>query len=246
MSTRARSIRVEDILPKGWAELFDRNSPRVGIGYDIATTTKGKSNPSAITVTQQGGNTYYARLLLRFKAGDPEIPWLLLNLIVEGLRSRDLRARKLCIDATNERYFAVQTRAKFAGKLPVELVVASENTDYRGETMSMKDYLANLLINTMDDGYYALPPERWVERDYRQTVRDRGSFFSDVLDDGGHADCHRSGELALHALIAAGGPATAAAVATGRYGAPARGPARKLNNKFAHKFGRRGGSRRAI
>jgi hypothetical protein len=219
-SRRRGAIRIEDVFPKGWAERFDPHYPRVGIGYDIATTTNDQSNPSGITVTQQVNNTYFARLMLRFKAADPEIAWALLGFIIEGLRTRDLRARRLCMDATNERYFAVQTRSKFAGRVPVELVVTSENINFRGEEMSVKAYLANLLINTCDDGYLGLPPERFVEVDFRQTVRDRGTFYSDVLPDGGHADCHRSAELALHALVApGGGKPEAEGARVGSYGA---------------------------
>lgn len=246
MSNRRRqSIRVEDVLPAGWEKLFVPTATKIGIGYDVATTTKQKSNPSAITVTQQVNNTYFARLVLRLKAGKPEIPWEILDRILDGLKTRDLRPRRLCIDGSNERYFAVQTKERFVGRVPVEIVIAGEKTTYRGEEMSMKDYLANLLLNEIEDGYYALPPERFIERDYRQTVRDRGSFVSDVLEDGGHGDCHRSGELSLHAIVSKGGPAEAAAAGTGSLARNAR-PARKLNNPFAHKFEKRAGSRRAI
>ena len=102
--------------------------------------------------------------------------------------------------------------------MPVELIINSEKTTYGGEAMLWKNYLANLFINTIDDGYLALPPGKWLQTDIRQTVKDRGSFSCDVIEDGGHGDCHRAIENMLHGLIAKGGPVEAAPMAVGGYG----------------------------
>ena len=59
---------VEDIarlLPRDWTSLLDPTAPRLGLGYDIATTTSKKSNPSPITLMQQKGLSYFARLVVR-------------------------------------------------------------------------------------------------------------------------------------------------------------------------------------
>jgi hypothetical protein len=236
------SIPVANILPPGWLDYFDRDSPRIGIGLDPATTTKKTSNPSGITVTQQVGLMYFARLILRFKTDDPDITEALLRLILDGLRSRGLSARRLCIAATNERFFAAAMRKKFAGKVPVELVIESEKTSYLGEEMLFKAYLGNLFVSTIDDGYLPLPPSEWVKNDVRLVVRERGTFDADLGEDGGHGDTFVSTGLSLHALKTKGGPAEAAAVRRGTFGlAGTNAAARKLNNPHAHRYGRQPG-----
>lgn len=227
-------MNVANILPPAWPAAFAPHGPRIGLGLDIATTTNKKSNPSALAVVQQIGLSYYARLVLRLKTGDPAVLRTLISLILSGL-PHGLRARRLCVDATNERFFAVDLRRALAGTLPVDLIVSSENTDYGGETMSWKDYLGNLLINTCEDGYLGLPPEKWLEIDLRQVTRERGTFQADVIEDGGHADCFDGIKLALHSLVAKGGPVQAHAAGPGNFGT-AVAPRRSLKNPYASAF----------
>jgi len=227
-------IRVADILPPGWLDVFAPDAPRIGIGLDPATTTKAKSNPSGISVIQQVGLVYFARLVVRFKTDDPDVTEGLLTLILDGLRSRGLSVRRLCILATNERFFATALRKKFTGKVPVELVIESEKTAYLGEEMLYKAYLGNLFVGTIDDGYLPLPPEEFIKRDVRQVVRDRGTFDAEVAEDGGHGDTFASTSAALHALKTKSGPAIASAACVGTYGTP-RNPGRQLFNKTAER-----------
>lgn len=246
-TARSKTLRVEDVLPAGWLNCFSRSHRVVGIGCDLGTTTKDKSNPTAIAVGQQVNLTTYARLVLRFKNDDPEVLRAIFGLILDGLASIDLRARRLCIDATNERFFAVDLRKALVAKVPVELIINSEKTTYGGEEMLWKQYLANLFINTIDDGYLALPPAKWLQTDLRQTVRDRGTFVCDVMEDGGHGDCHRALENMLHAIVAKGGPAEAQGAQVGQYGSK-RGtfdPKRDAGRLRAAVEGRRG-PRRAV
>lgn len=203
-----RALKVSEILPRGWEDVFSPVHTRIGIGYDIATTTNKKSNPSSLAVVQQVGHSCIGRLILRWKTKDPEVAKAILRRVITGL-PHGLRARRLCIDASNERYFATQVRSEFAGLVPVELVVASEGTTYRGEEMNWKTYLGNQLVNLVDDGYLALPEAEWLRRDLRQVVKDRGMFVCEVSEDGGHGDCFDALKLAVHAVVAAGGPAHA-------------------------------------
>ncbi|MBM3851749.1 MAG: hypothetical protein FJ399_01190 [Verrucomicrobia bacterium] len=221
-------IRVADILPKNWLDVFSPHHGQIGIGLDPATTTKATSNPSAIVVDQRVNLTHFFRLALRFKTADPDVTFYLLNTIVTGLRGRGLSVRRLCILATNERFFAVSVRKKMTGKVPVELVIESEKTTYLGEGMLMKAYLGALLVNTIDDGYLALPGAEFVKTDLRLVVRDRGTFDSEIGEDGGHGDIFAAGGAAIHAITAKGGVPEAHAVQVGTFGArPAVG--RKLH-----------------
>jgi hypothetical protein len=236
------SVRVANILPPGWADVFDPDRPRITIGFDPATTTKKKSNPSAITVTQQVGLFYYARLVVRMKTSDPDVIHALLDLILTGLRARGLSVRKLVILATNERFFAVTLKKKFAGRLPVKLLIESENIVYQGQTLKVKAYLGNLFVNTISDGYLPIPSERFVKDDLRQVVMDRGTFDAEVAQDGGHGDVFASTAASLDGQITGGGPAKAEAAPVGTI-AGTKGPTRRMQNPHARRFIRRVGGR---
>ena len=60
-------MTIAELLPKDWLDVFAPDARRIGAGLDVATTTGGKSNPSALAFTQEGGLTSYVRLLQRFK-----------------------------------------------------------------------------------------------------------------------------------------------------------------------------------
>jgi hypothetical protein len=209
-------MKVGAALPKGWASVISAEHPRLGIGFDIGTTAKQKSNPSAIALTQQVGMIYAVRLLVSWKSKDPAVARALIDQILTGIPA-GLRVRRLCVDATSEKYFAVDIRRAFANRVPVELVVASASTEYMGEKMIYKVYLGNLLCNTIEDGYMALPKETWIQRDFRSVVRDRGTFEAEVDDDGRHGDCFDAVKLSLHAMVVPGGPVQASAAGVGNY-----------------------------
>lgn len=231
------SIRLADLLPNGWLDLIDPRYPRIGLGLDLATTTGAKSNPSAFALTQEVGLMKMVRLLVRFKTADPDVTTGLVTSVHSGLRSLGMNARRLCIDATNERFFAVTLKKSLVGKLPVELVISSEKTTYLGESMLMKPYLGNLFVNTIDDGYLGLPPLEWLKGDIRQVVRDRGTFDAEVAEDGGHADCFDGIKLSLHALHGKGGKAEAKAAGPGTMGRREQ-ETRKVLNPYAQRFTR--------
>lgn len=251
--SRATGIRVADVLPKGWQHHLSAH-PRLGLGFDVATTLKagggkGKrstvSNPSAICLTQQVGNDYIARLMLRFRTNDPAVAIALLEAVLAGVRARDLRIRRLCIDATNERFFAMNVKSHFAGRMVVDPVVASEGTEYLGLKMKFKQYLGSLLVDHIDDGYWQCPEDEWLRNDLRSVKKIGDTFDAEVDENGNHGDCFDAAKLALHALVRGGGPATASAAGTGSMGAAAK-PERKVLNPFARKFASGGGTRRAI
>lgn len=228
-------MNTENILPADWTDLISPDQPRLGLGIDPATTTKKRSNPTAIALVQESGFMAYVRLVLRYKTADPAIARAIIRMIISGL-PHNLRIRRVCIDATNERYFAADLRRQLAGIVPVSLIVSSESTTYLGEKMSFKNYLGNLLVNRMEDGYLALPPEDWVKRSMRQVTIERGTFTADVAEDGEHGDVFDAVKNGLHAITSSSGPAEATAVAVGSAG----NGGRQLKNPYAPKFQRGG------
>lgn len=227
-------ILASSIVPHGWRD-FLAPSGAVGIGADLATTTQAKSNPSALALVQQAGADFIVRLVIRFKTSDHNVlPLLLRDLCA---LPHGLRVRKVCVDATNERFFAAAVKQQLAGTVVVEPVVSSENMEWRGEKMSVKSYLGNLLVNTMEDQHLLLPRAEWLRDDLRAVKRDRGGFAAEVDADGNHADCFDAIKLALYALAGAGGgPAMAEAVAVGSFGAD-RSERGGIRNTLARFFG---------
>ncbi|MBI4623702.1 MAG: hypothetical protein HY736_10870 [Verrucomicrobia bacterium] len=250
------SIPVSDVLPKGWQHYIDGQYPRLGMGFDVATTLKvagggrGKtkstvSNPSAICLDQLVGHDCVTRLLVRFRTNDPAVAIALLDAIVNGLPA-GLRVGKLCIDATNEKFFAATVKSHFAGRVVVVPVVNSVSTEYRGLKMNFKQYLGGQLVDYFDDGYCPIPEADWLCNDMRLVKKIGDTFDSEVDEHGNHGDTFDAKKLALHALLKGGGPAEAAAaqMSAGMYTGYPR-PERRLLNPFASKFRRRG-IRRAI
>ncbi|MCX6997549.1 MAG: hypothetical protein NTV49_10795 [Kiritimatiellaeota bacterium] len=208
-------MKVSEILPRGWVDLLDAGFPKLGIGFDVATTTKKKSNPSAIALVQQVERMVFARLVVRWKSKDPAIAAALFGAILDGVAGKF--AVRAAIDATSEKFFAVDFRRKFAGRCSVRLVVASEGLEYRGEKMIYKAYTGNLLCNQIEDSLLALPAEAFIRNDFRLVVRDRGTFDAEVDENGGHGDVFDAVKLGLLCLLSKGGPVQAAAAGNGGY-----------------------------
>jgi hypothetical protein len=200
-----------DVLPSNWRDFISLDHRRVALGIDPATTTRQKSNPTAIALLQQVGLMVYVRLLVRFKTSDDRVTTAIAREIATTL-PHGLKLRRLCILATNERFYAAALKRHLAGIVPVEMLIESEATQYLGQKMLFKAYLGNLLCNQIEDGYLALPDEPWVKSDIRQVVRDKGTFTAEVDEDGSHADGFSAITAALHGLAGPGGPAIAAAI----------------------------------
>lgn len=184
---------------------------QVGIGFDVATTTGDVSNPSAVTVRERVGGERFDRLKIVWKERQPQVARHRLERIVETVRRRPAGggARRLCIDASNERYFATETADLFRHLIPTQLVIAGQTVTPRpagyyekdGE-VNYKTWLGDLESATVNDGRLALPPDRYVKNDYRMVLKDRGRYVCtpDAIT-GAHGDLFDSGKLAEFALI---------------------------------------------
>lgn len=180
----------------------------VGFGLDPATTEGDAANPTSITVMERSGVEFIAPLTFVWKTRDPAIARSRIERVVRTVR--DLRPgnppRRLCIDATNERYFATDLQRDMAPLIPVELVIASETVEQPGgESITRKALLGSRYVGEMDDNHLTLAPERYLRDDHRLVKRDRGSFSCDPGPNGEHGDTFDSHKLALHALTSTAG-----------------------------------------
>jgi hypothetical protein len=204
-------------------------SGKVGIGFDIATTEKGVSNPTAVSVVERVGAEYIVPLVVTWKTADPEVAEERIRRIIAAVAARKEggRARGLAIDATNERYFASRLRSSLRSQLPCRLVVGSETIERAGyEPMTMKQFLGAILVGELDDNHLTLPPERYIRDDWRLVKKERGMFVCEPDVDGKHGDTFDSTKLAIHCIASGGGVLEAEAIAVGSQPPDSSGTAR--------------------
>lgn len=195
---------------------------KVGLGWDLATTEKATSNPSAFVVVEQQGNDLIVRAILTWKTADPALAEERVRRVIAAVAARKDggKARRLCIDATNERYFASDMQKVFRGELPVELVVGSEGHNKPGsEPMTMKQYLGSLLVGHAEDNHLTLPASRYIREDFRLVKKERGSFVCEPDAQGRHGDTFDGTKLAVYALTKNSSVVNAIPVRMGGYSA---------------------------
>lgn len=184
----------------------DKRAP-IGLGLDVATTTKAKSNPTVLAIAEEHGVEIVVRAYIVWKTRDPAVAT---ERIERTLRvcSRRLggRPRGLGVDATNERYFAEDLRKQFSSEAPVILVVGSERVDRPGldKPTNWKEFLGDQYVGVLEDNHLTLPPEAYVRIDHRLVRKDRGLFVCEPDSDGRHGDTFDAAKLAVHALRSAG------------------------------------------
>jgi len=184
----------------------------VGIGFDVASTTGETSNPSSITVMEELGGERFARLILVFKSKSRELMADRLHDITEIVRARPAGgpARRLCIDASNERLAAEETANDLRPFLPVELVLSGATIQPPGYTQptNYKTFLGDIYSAAVNENTLALPPDPYVKSDHRMPMKDQGRYLCTPDADGKHGDTFDSGKLALYALQSSGGALT--------------------------------------
>jgi hypothetical protein len=216
---------------------------RIGLGWDLATTTSETSNPSSLTVLEEDGRDLLARAKFVWKTADPDVAMERTLRVVKAIAQRREggRARRLCVDATNERYFAQLVRKALCGDIPVELVVGSETIEVPGEPkpITMKQYLGGQLVAELDDNHLTLPPERYVREDWRLVRKEKGQFVCEPDASGRHGDTFDSTKLGLRALRSTeGGIETVEGIHTGGNAGrmPAFKPRKLAPRRFARHF----------
>lgn len=210
-------IWCEDELPADWTRHLIPGA-QTSVGADPATTEKDKSNPFAVCVTQLIDGVYAGKVFFRFHSSDGAKCREILKEICEAVRPRCL-----AIDATSERFWAGETRTAIQGICPVELVVASERTEYEGESVTFKTYLGNLAVNAIDDRQSALPPDKACRDDFRLVRRFRGGFDNMQDSAGHHGDSFDAYKQSIYAQICDCGKVEASAVQVGNRIASAGG-----------------------
>ena len=203
-----------------WLAEYLHPEKKVGLGFDVATTTKQKSNPSVLSVVEEHSPEKLVRMLMVWRTKDPDVARYRIGRVLEIIGKRKGgRARAMALDATNERYFAEDCRKIFRARVPVLLVVSSEAVDKPGleKPTNWKEFLGDQYVGLLEDNHLTLPPESYVRTDHRLVMRDRGRFVCEPDDEGRHGDTFDAGKLGVHALVHRGADARAVPMAVGSY-----------------------------
>lgn len=154
----------------------------VGIGFDVASTTNEKSNPSAIRVTENLGGERFARADIVFKSKKRAVMSDYLQRVVKVVRERPAGgpARRLCIDASNERLAAEETKDDLMPFVPVQLIlggatVEPKPTGYQDD-VNYKTYQGDCYSTAINDGRYVLPPDDYIKQDHRLPIKNNGKY----------------------------------------------------------------------
>lgn len=203
-------------ISSAWADLLT-DSP-LAIGYDVATTESGVSNPSAINVMQREGRVAISRLVITWKTREPAVARQVIRCIFDDIEARAKKSRRFVIDASSEKYYAADIQTEFRRRCPVELVSGNQKMEFRGESLDAKSLLGNMYCSALEDGLLLLPAGAFIELDHRLVKREGGRFVTDLGPGGEHGDSFDAGKLAYWGLQA-GGSTQAQAMQVGGSGA---------------------------
>ena len=202
----AHCLAVDDgePIPASWADVL-REGDDISIGYDVATTEGGKSNPSSITVSRKVGKGVEELLKVRWKSKEYKYCVEMVRRIATAVSTAARRsARCLCIDATSERFFAALVQDELRKIVPGKLIGSSESSSSGGQRYNYKTYMGNLYTTALEDGLIALPQARWVFDDYFLVRKEKGLYVTPVDSNGNHGDSFDSGKLAYFGFEASG------------------------------------------
>ena len=222
----------------------------IALGYDVATTQNGQSNPSAVNVMQRDGGVAISRLVVTWKTREPEVARQVLTAVLDDIQATGRKPRRLVIDASSEKYYAADMRTYLRLRCPVDLVAGGEKLKFRGEEMDAKTLLGNMYVSAMDDGLILLPAGDWIEMDHRLVKREAGRFVTDLGPGGEHGDTFDAGKLSYWGLQGGGGSAKAEAAAVGSGSIAGNGNSQSLKTRpgligpiGGRRFGHSGGFR---
>ncbi len=206
---------IEDAI--AWLKAKLGGGP-VGCGWDLATTTEETSNPSSFTVTERFGGAYIERLVCTWKTASDEVQEARARVLLETIAARlqGGRARRLCIDATNERLFARRMQRVLGRLVTVELVVGSEtmilpsaSKDHKAEdAVNKKTFLGDQYMTAFREGQIDVPASVYIKDDHRMVKKEKGLFVCKPAPDGKHGDTFDSGKLSMHAINSSSGALT--------------------------------------
>jgi hypothetical protein len=184
---------------------------KVAVGVDWASSQKDGSNPTSVTVTEADAENEIQRVVIIWKASNPDLQRERLRRIVTAINDRKEggRVRRVGQDATGQQLFCRDVAKDLAGLAPVENVVMSETVEIPGydTPVTKKTYYSDLYVAKFNDNRITAPPERYYREDHRLPKKIKGLYVCEPQADGKHGDTFDSGKIASYMLKSSGGSA---------------------------------------
>ncbi len=193
-----------------------------GVGFDVATTTSGTSNPSCVCVTEKRGLERRQPLMVIWKERKPQVARERFGRILDTIaaRPRGGPAKRFCIDGSNERYFAEETVDIFRAKCPGEVIIAGSTVDPQpagyDDKVNYKTYTGDGYATAINDNHYSMASAEYLKVDHRMVLKDGGRYVCVPAPDGKHGDTFDGGKLGELAVMDRGVPGNIVAFETVR------------------------------
>lgn len=188
---------LNKLIPPTWAEHL--KGGKVCLGLDVASTIDDKSNPSALTVTEQWEGIFYERLVVRWKTDDMDVMKSMIRHVLDPVPKSYRKA--LVVDKSNEKFAANKLRKMLAGEIRVIGFAGNNSVIFEGEKTDAKTAMGSAYCAALEDGIIAMPAGKWLRDDHRLVKRNGAKFECKPDKDGNHADTFDSGKLAYWGFI---------------------------------------------
>lgn len=163
---------LNKLIPPTWAEHL--KGGKVCLGLDVASTIDDKSNPSALTVTEQWEGIFYERLVVRWKTDDMDVMKSIIRHVLDPVPKSYRKA--LVVDKSNEKFAANKLRKMLAGEIRVIGFAGNNSVIFEGEKTDAKTAMGSAYCAALEDGIIAMPAGKWLRDDHRLVKRNGAKF----------------------------------------------------------------------
>lgn len=176
-------------LPAG---LITHAKGKISLGLDLGTTTKEKSNPTALAAVAAELDGFHVPSLAWWKTSDPRVTKGRVKAVVIALKEAGVEVIGLGIDGTSETFFAKELASELSGLCEVTIYIGSASVegqkDVDGFSVNVKAHKGNRLSNLAESDKLSLPGGRYVYDDFMLVKRRGGSFDASIGSQGQHGD----------------------------------------------------------
>jgi hypothetical protein len=185
-------------LPAG---LLEHCKGSVTLGLDLGTTTKEKSNPTALSGVMPEGDGFHTPFCAWWKTSDGRVTIGRVKQVVIALKAAGVTVNGLGIDGTSETLFARALREELADLCEVTIYIGGANVegekDIDGGNVNVKAFKGNTLSNLAESDKLSLPGGRGVYDDFMLVKKRGGTFDASIGSQGQHGDVFDSVALGI-------------------------------------------------
>ena len=174
------------------ADLLAHCKGSVALGMDLGTTTKEKSNPTALATVTPDGEGFHVPALTWWKTSDPRVTKGRVRAFVLALKAAGVTIRGLGIDGTSETFFAKELAAELSDLCEVTIYIGGANVDgvksIDGLNVNVKAHKGNRISTLAESDLLSLPGGRYLYEDWMLVKKRAGTFEASIGSQGQHGD----------------------------------------------------------